>query len=81
MPNRLLFSIFTLPFAATALASSLWASPLGSSQRTFATPQEAARDLLAAAEADDLGALNKSFGSGAEEIPNSGDAVEDKNNR
>jgi len=81
MPIQLLFSRLTLPFAATALASSLWASALGGGQRTFATPQEAARDLLVAAEADDLGALSKIFGPRAEEILNSGDAVEDKNNR
>ncbi len=81
MPNNLLFSRFTLPFAATVLASSLLAKAPGDGQRTFATPQEAAQALMVAAEADDLGALNKMFGPGAAEILNSGDVVEDKNNR
>jgi hypothetical protein len=49
-------------------------------QRTFATPREAAQALLAAAQAADVSALSGMFGQGADEILNSGDAVEDKNN-
>jgi hypothetical protein len=51
-----------------------------SSQRTFATPREAAQALLAAAAAGDVSALSAIFGPSAGEILNSGDAVEDKNN-
>jgi hypothetical protein len=74
-------SRFTLPFAATVLAAAAWASAPGAGQRTFATPQGAGRALLAAAEADDMPALTSIFGPGADEILNSGDAVQDKNTR
>jgi hypothetical protein len=69
----------TLPFAVTALAASVWAVGPERSQRTFATPREAAQALLAAAEAGDVSALSAIFGSSADEILNSGDAVQDKN--
>src|SRR6516164_5998978 len=70
-----------LPFAAIALAVALPASMAGLEQRTFATPQEAAHALLSAAEAGDIPALSEIFGPDAAEILNSGDPVEDKNNR
>jgi len=81
MQHKSLFPRFTMPFAATMLAALAWAAPPGGVQRTFATPQEAARALLAAAEADDVAALTEIFGPGADEILNSGDAVADKNSR
>jgi hypothetical protein len=74
-------SFFTLTLAATVLAATVLASVPGAGQRTFATPREAARALLLAAEADDVSALTKIFGPEAEEILNSGDAVADQNNR
>jgi len=80
MHQKRLFPSFTLPFAVTALAVSVWAAAPEAEQRTFATPREAARALLAAAEAQDLSALSAIFGKGADEILNSGDAVEDNNN-
>jgi hypothetical protein len=80
MQHKSLFLRFTLPFAATALAVSVWAAALESEQRTFATPREAAQALLAAAEAGDVSALSAIFGKGSDEILNSGDAIEDKNN-
>jgi hypothetical protein len=74
------FRAFTLLLAATGSAAWLSAAAPTEAQRTFATPQEAAKALLAAAQADDVGALNKIFGRGADEILKSGDAVEDRNN-
>jgi hypothetical protein len=50
-------------------------------QRTFATPHQGARAVLTAAEADDVAALMRIFGSSAEEILHSGDAVQDNQNR
>jgi hypothetical protein len=63
-----------------ALAASTWAAASLGEQRTFATPRDAAQALLAAAEAQDVSALAAIFGQGSEEILNSGDAVQDKNN-
>jgi hypothetical protein len=50
-------------------------------QSTFTSPREAARALLAAAEADDITVLTKIFGPQSDEILNSGDAVADKGDR
>jgi hypothetical protein len=79
MQRNPLFSALTLPFAVMALAASVWAVSPESSGRTFATPREAAQALLAAAETGDVSALSAIFGPGADEILNSGDAVQDKN--
>jgi hypothetical protein len=50
-------------------------------QKSFATAREAARALLAAAEADDVAALLLLFGRGGQEIVTSGDPVQDRNHR
>jgi hypothetical protein len=81
MQHKSLLPRLTLPLAVTVLAVSAWASAPGVGQRTFATPQEAAGALLVAAEADDVSALMQIFGPGADDILNSGDAVQDQNNR
>jgi Protein of unknown function (DUF2950) len=78
MQRNPLFPALTLPLAA-ALAASAWALGPESSQRTFTSPREAAQGLLAAAEAGDVSALSAIFGPSADEILNSGDAVQDKN--
>ena len=80
MQSKPLFPTLTLLLAVTALAASVWGVGPDSSQRTFATPREAAQALLAAAEAGDVSALSAIFGPSADEILNSADAVEDKNN-
>ena len=80
MHHQSLFPKISLPFAAMALAALAWAAALEGDQRTFATPREAVQALLDAAEAQDVSALSAIFGKGADEILNSGDAVEDKNN-
>jgi hypothetical protein len=80
MHHEFLFTKLTLPLAVTALAASVWASPPEDEQRTFATPQEGAQALMAAAEAQDMSALSAIFGKGSDEILNSGDAVQDQNN-
>jgi hypothetical protein len=81
MQQKFLLSRFTLLFLATVLAASAWTSAPDDGQRSFATPGQAARALLVAAEANDVAALREIFGPGAEDILNSGDAVEDKNSR
>ena len=80
MQHQSLFPKITLPFAAMALAALAWAAVLEGDQRTFATPREAAQALLDAAEPQDGSAISAIFGKSADEILNSGDAVEDKNN-
>jgi hypothetical protein len=72
---------YPLLFGAVVLALSAWASAPPASQRTFATPQQAGQALLAAAEANDTANLMKIFGPDADEILNSGDAVQDQGNR
>src|SRR5262245_56750833 len=79
MPRILLIPRVLLPFMIAVFAS--WASARSSGQTTFATPRQAANALLAAAVADDMPALTRIFGPDADEILNSGDAVEDRNNR
>jgi len=79
MAHKLHFPTLTLSFAV--LAASLLASVPGEGQRAFATPREAARALLVAAEADDVAELAKIFGPDAEEVLNSGDGVADSNSR
>ena len=55
--------------------------PAAISQKTFATPDEAAQALARAVEADDVNALMLLFGEGARDIIASGDAVQDRNQR
>jgi Protein of unknown function (DUF2950) len=81
MQRRSLPPGFTLLLVVAVLALAAWASAPATGQRTFATPQQAARALLAAAEADDLAALMQIFGPEGDEILNSGDAVADRASR
>ncbi|HXA52233.1 MAG TPA: DUF2950 domain-containing protein [Candidatus Acidoferrum sp.] len=84
MRDKSIFRKFTLPLTAAALvalASSILASPSASGQRTFATPQQAGRALLAAAESNDMSGLSAIFGPESDEILNSGDPVDDENHR
>jgi hypothetical protein len=73
----------TFTFAAIVFVGacvSIEAAPL-SGQRTFATPQEAAHALVAAAEANDTAALLNILGPEGKDIVSSGDANEDKAGR
>jgi Protein of unknown function (DUF2950) len=81
MQRKSLSPGFTLLLVVAVLALAAWASAPATGQRTFATPQQAARALLAAAEADDLPALMQIFGPEGDEILNSGDAVADRASR
>jgi DUF2950 family protein len=77
MPNQLLFARLILPAVATLLlAADPQTGPL-----SFATPGQAARALLVAAEAGDVSALTQIFGPGSDEVLSSGDPVQDKNTR
>jgi len=80
MQQQSFFPYLAFPLAAVLMAVSAFSAP-EAGQSTFTTPQEAARALLAAAEADDITALAKIFGPKADEILNSGDAVADKGDR
>lgn len=51
------------------------------SQKTFDTPEEAAQALVRAAQTDDVNALMVLFGDQGGEIIDSGDAVQDRNQR
>lgn len=69
--------------ATTALAAGLaflHASPQQPEQ-TYATPDEAAQALVAAAAQNDTAAMLKIFGSAGKDIVESGDATEDKDGR
>jgi hypothetical protein len=77
MPNRSLLAVLIPPVAVSmSLALNPQDEPL-----TFATPRQAARALLVAAQADDVPALTKIFGPGSDEILNSGDSIQDRNTR
>jgi len=54
------------------------AAPQAAQQPTFATPQEAAQALIAAAERDDSAAVMKLFGPAGKDIVESGDPAEDR---
>ena len=54
---------------------------LAAEQKTFATPGEAVRALVAALEADNLDELNAIFGDDGKELISSGDAIQDKKGR
>ena len=81
MRHSALFPQFVLPFIASALVVSAWSTGPETSQRSFATPRDAANALLEAAQKDDVGMLSKIFGPEADQILNSGDSVQDKANR
>jgi len=66
--------------AAALAAGTALAAPQGS-QRTFASPQEAAQALIDAAGHNDSAAMLKIFGPEGKDIVESGDPAEDKNGR
>jgi Protein of unknown function (DUF2950) len=69
--------------AMVAVAAGIALIPGGAqtSQKTFATPQEAAQALVDAAAANDAAAMLQIFGPGGKDIVQSGDAAEDKAGR
>jgi len=81
MRYKSLFPILILPLLASVLAISAWSKNPETEQSTFATPRQAAETLLKAAQKDDTGMLSKIFGPEADQILNSGDPVQDKENR
>jgi Protein of unknown function (DUF2950) len=76
-----IFRTVGLPLVTAVFLSAAVAAAPEQGQRTFATPHEAAQALLAAAESDNMPGLSNIFGPAADEILNSGDPVEDRNNR
>jgi hypothetical protein len=81
MQTKILPSGLAVFFVAALLIVFASGATPAPGQETFATPRQAGRALLSAAEADDMGTLSKIFGPEADEILNSGDAVADKASR
>ena len=78
--RRIEFSILAVAFALAAAANTATAAT-GAKQRTFATPEEAAQQLAAAARSGDSRALIEILGPDAKAIVASGDAVADAKSR
>jgi Protein of unknown function (DUF2950) len=66
---------------AALLLVAATGSAAGAGQKSFATPEEAAQQLAAAAKAGDTKALLEILGPGAKALLSSGDAVADKEGR
>jgi hypothetical protein len=66
---------------ATPKSSAAKQKAAAPKQRTYASPEEAVKDLMAAAKAGDSKALLVILGAGARPIISSGDAVADRNGR
>ena len=78
--RRLEFSVLALAFALAAAANPATAAT-GAKQKTFATPEEAAQQLAAAARSGDSKVLVEILGPDAKAIVASGDPVTDKKSR
>ena len=78
--RRLEFSVLAVAFALAAAANPA-AAATGAKQKSFATPEEAAQQLAAAARSGDSRALVEILGPDARAIVASGDPVTDKKSR
>ncbi len=78
--RRLEFSVLALAFALAAAANPATAAT-GAKQKSFATPEEAVKQLAAAARSGDSRALVEILGPDAKAIVASGDPVTDKKSR
>jgi len=72
---RVVLAFAALGFAATSFAA------VPQAPKTFATPREAGKALVAAAAGDDVPALLAIFGSQGAKLVASGDEVQDRNDR
>jgi hypothetical protein len=79
IPHTTPLGILLLAFAWGASPINLTAAQPAQAQQTFASPDDAARALKAAADAKDHAALSKLFGPDLQEL-STGDAVQDANN-
>lgn len=72
-----------ISLAAVALAAGIALIPASAQigQKTFATPEDAAKALIDAAAAGDTAAMLQIFGPGGKDIVESGDAAADKEGR
>ena len=70
--------LLRLSFLAPVIAAALLGAPRRDGQRTFATPQDAARALMEASENNDPHALLRIFGPEGRSIVFSGDPAEDR---
>lgn len=66
---------------ATPKSSAAMQKAAAPKQRTYASPEEAVKELMAAAKAGDSKAMLAILGAGAKPIVSSGDAVADRNGR
>jgi Protein of unknown function (DUF2950) len=71
-----LLLVFVIPLVSCAKSET--AAAAGSSQKTFASPEEAGKALLDAAKAGDQDTVLAIFGPGSKEVIYSGDATQDK---
>jgi hypothetical protein len=82
--NNTKFKMIRARAAASLVAFALLATGCAGKKdetASFATPEDAAKALVAAFQADDLAAAAKLLGPGSEELLSSGDAVADKDDR
>ena len=82
-PIQMNFGVMRCGIAATLLSAALLAasgtvSAANSKQKTFTTPEEATKALVAAVKTADKKAMLEILGAGAKAIVESGDAVADK---
>jgi len=74
----LLFSFYARSQSQQQATSASTSGP-SAGQQTFATPKDAANELIRAASSDDVPALLKLFGPDAKDLVSSADPVQDKN--
>lgn len=79
--SRLKFHSINIFVAALLGSALLQAAPPQTTQKTFATPQEAVQAVIDAAEHNDTPALLQVFGPGGKDIVESGDPAEDRDVR
>lgn len=70
----IMLSACCIPLATNAIAAK-------AQQKTYASPQKAAEDLIQAAKKDDISALLEIFGPDGKDFISTGDDVQDKNAR
>jgi hypothetical protein len=79
--NRFAFGLGAALLAVTIIAAGTGKAAEGIRQKIFASPEEAAKELVAALQAGDVKAMLEVLGPGSREIVQSGDTVSDRASR
>jgi hypothetical protein len=79
--NRSAVGLGAALLAVTIIAAGTGNAAEGIKQKTFASPEEAVKELVAALQAGDVKAMLEVLGPGSREIVQSGDAVSDRASR